>query len=156
MKRYRIIEILCLVIAIAFIAFTVISNGETNKTATEFTEILLPYFQDNTLVCRGIGNLRKAFGFDSDMFDSFSYYTSDDVMDVNEVLILILKDNSSSNKVCESIKEYVTERYNIFNGYAPDQALLLNQYILKSKGNAVIFIVNKNANEILDTFLKEF
>lgn len=153
MKKYRITEIICLASAVVFIWFSLVSLKGTDKNAEEIASALLPLMDDSTLTKRGVGALRKAFDFNTEAFCSFSYYSSDDVMDVNEILVLVLKDNSGTDEICEKLKRYAGERYAVYNGYAAMQAELLDNYVLKVKGNALLFCIGKEAGKALGSFV---
>ena len=72
-------------------------------------------------------------------------------MNVNELFVAIT-DGEVSDDILTSFEEYVNEKYVLYNGYAPEQASYLNDYVLDVRSGALIFCVGKNAEGILSLF----
>lgn len=151
MTKYRITEILCVVLAVVFIAFSVDTEKNTEKTAEQLVQPLIKLMEDNTLLSRDSAFIRERLKLDTEAFSSFSYYSSDDVMNVNELLIIVFE-NSVPEGISDGLSDYALDRYNLYNGYAPEAAQYLKDRVISVEGNAVIFCVGKNSSEILSAF----
>ncbi len=155
MYRYRFVEIICVLLALWFIVLSVSGKKELNMTASEIMEIVCKD-EISGLVSRDREFIRENLGFDPDVFSSFSYYSSDDVMNVNEVFIAVLDINGSGTAAVEAMEAYRLGRLNLFNGYAPEQAALIENRKHLFEGNVIIYIISENADEILSAFMKLF
>lgn len=151
--KYKLIELLCIVCTLLFIVFYVGADRGSKKTADEiysampnvssFTESL--ELQDNS-------DFKRTFGVSADEFESVVYYSSADVMNVNELLIIKFRDGASSEEIEGTIEKYVTENYEIFSGYAPEQGELLKNYVLEINSNTLFFFVGGESEAAQDAF----
>ena len=151
--KYKLIEILCVACAVVFIVFSVLSQSGSKKSAPEIYEEMCERsdFTDG-LSLRDNTDFKKAFSLSADDFESIVYYSSDDVMNVNELLIIKARDGSSIQDAAEKIKAHVSESYDIFSGYAPEQGELLKNYVLETNSNTLFFFVGGESEAAQDAF----
>lgn len=90
------------------------------------------------------------------MFESVAYYSSDDVMNVSELLVVKLGDNSPSSEFYEQLEEYTSSRYDIYAAYAPKQGNQLKNRILEKKGNVIFMYIGDDEQAALDAFNRSF
>lgn len=151
--KYRIIEIFCVIFAAAFIAYSVFSNTGSKKSAEEiYGKMAEDSRFSRGLILRDNSFFKKTFGVSADEFESFVYYSSDDVMDVNELLIVKFDKNRAAQELKEKIENYVSENIEIFEGYAPEQGELLKNYILETNANTLFFFVGGESEAAQDAF----
>lgn len=150
MTKYRVIEIVCVILTVFFIFSSVKKEELTSFTASEIAESVIGEMNNNTLVSRENEFIRDNLGVDIGLFSSVSYYSSDDVMDVSELFIGVL--TAEEDAVYESLRGYAQDRYNLFNGYAQKEAALLDSYILETVSGVVIFCVSENEDAVFDAF----
>ena len=154
MNKYRFVEILCVIFAVLFIAGSLRGDATLDMTAYEITENICSQLCTE-LSAGDRDSVRERLGFDPDSFSSFSYYSSDDIMNVREIFIGVSPENTDST-VSEAIRKYLDEKHKLFEGYAPEEAALLKNARIEEKGNVIIFIVAENADEIYSAFLELF
>ncbi len=152
MKKYFITEIICIVLTGIFILSSVSAKKTTNKTAEEITDELTVLFGDESLVARDSGFIRETFGIDTSAFLSVSYYSSDDIMNVNEIFVGVT-DAPLSAEVRSAFISYAEDKHSLFDGYAPEQAAYLDAYVLEENSGAVIFLVSEKADLIKTGFM---
>lgn len=150
MNKYRIVEFVCVILSLVFVFSSVKTETQTTKTAEELTEILISEMNSDSLLLREREFIRDRFGIDLSLFSSVIYYSSDDVMEVSELFIGVL--NGEESSVSDAFSKYVTDRFNLFNGYAPEQTVLLDDYILDISSGVLIFCVSENADAVLSAF----
>ena len=97
--------------------------------------------------------LLEEFSFDFDTIDSFSYYASDSIMIVDELLIIKLKQEIKPDECERIITERLEEKLNLFEGYAPNESALLENYVLKSKSGFVFYAVGEEAQAAVEKFM---
>ena len=155
MKKFKVrfFEILCLVFLAVFI-FNV-TQGETysTKTVADVESSVLEIFPTKDLKKIEKNKLKEEFSFDFDQIDSFSYYASDSIMVVNELLIIKLKPDVNSTDVERQILERLGKKQVLFEGYAPNESALLQNYVLKSASGFVFYAVGEQAQKSLEMFL---
>ena len=98
-------------------------------------------------------SLKRFYKLNANDYDGFILYTPQSTMDVNEVLIVKVKDKSQIESLEDSIDSRINYQLESFSGYGPEQCALVNDYELKTKGEFVIFAVSENANQIKEAFL---
>lgn len=151
--KYKLIEILCVACAVVFIVFSVLSQSGSKKSAPEiYKEMCEKTDFTDGLSLRDNTDFKKTFSLSADDFESVVYYSSDDVMNVNELLIIKARDGSSIQDATDKIKRHVSENYDIFSGYAPEQGELLKNYVLETNSNTLFFFVGGEREAAQDAF----
>ncbi len=155
MKKFKVrfFEILCIVFLVVFI-FNV-TQGETysTKTIDEVESSVLEVFPTEDLKKIKKNKTKEEFSFDFDQIDSFSYYASDSIMNVNELLIIKLKPDVNSFDTEQLISERLGKKQALFEGYAPEESALLQNYVLKSDSGFIFYAVGDGAQQSLERFL---
>lgn len=155
MKKFKVrfLEILCVVFLAVFI-FSV-TQGETysTKTVDEIESSVSEVFSTESLKKIKKNKLKEEFSFDFDQIDSFSYYASDSIMNVNELLIIKLKEDVKTDEAERLILDRVRKKQILFEGYAPNESALLQNYVLKSDSGFVFYAVGEQAQQSLERFL---
>lgn len=153
MTKYRIAEIVCVCLAVVFIVVSFPKEIKTDKTASDISSEILPMMKDETLIERDSSFVREKFGIDSSSYSSFTYYSSDDVMNVNELFIAVFSEKVPVS-FADGFKSYSEDRFNLYNGYVPEQARFLENCAILTEGNVFLFCVGENSVEI-SAFLAE-
>jgi len=152
MKKYIFVEIVCLILTAVFIVSSIDGDRKTLKTAKEITDDIVHLLEDDSLIEREKPLIKDTFDMDLSDFSSVSYYSSDDIMDVTEIFVGVLK-SDFKEETKNAFITYVENEYNLFNGYAPDQAAYIDAYILNESSGAVCFCVAENRDAIYEAFL---
>ena len=153
--KYKIAEIICVAAAALFIFFTLSLNAETDKTAEEIGSEITEQIDVSDLLERDSQFFKKTFDRTADEFDGIVYYSSDNVMNVSEMLVIRLKDSSDSD-ITDTLEKYINSRYDTYAAYAPDQGDMLKNRVLTKKGNVVFMYVGKNPDAASDAFNSSF
>lgn len=155
MTKFRIAEIVCVCLAVAFIIASLPREVRTEKAAADIVTEILPMMRDDTLVERDSAFVREKFGIDVSLCSSFSYYSADDVMNVNELFVAVF-DEKAPVGFADGFKAYSEDRFRLYDGYAPEQARFIESCEIISEGNVFLFCVGENSAEIqsvLDSFI---
>ena len=152
MNKHRVIEIICVVFLVCFIA--VISREETysNKTPGEIFDTVKVEMNMDDLGKVSKNEIKKDFGIDFQGIDSFIYYASDAIMNVDEIMIIKLKEGHKAEGILEKIEKRVNDKQVLFDGYAPEQSALLKNYVLTYKNGMIFYAVGDGADEALKAF----
>ena len=73
-------------------------------------------------------------------------------MEVEEILVVKLKDFSQSESVETAIEERLRRQLESFEGYGPEQCRLLNDHVLDIRGNYILYAVDEKAETVDQAF----
>ncbi len=152
MNMPRFMAILCAVLTMAFVFFVTRQAPVSDKTAEEIAAQLTESFDTEGLTLRSGGEFKKTFLLSAGDYDGVVYYSADSVMDVRELLLVRLKDESQSQELTEVLKKRIEDKIVLFNGYAPEEEALLGSYVLESSQGFVLFAVCSHPDKVLETF----
>lgn len=154
MKKYRIAEIICIVILVAFIGFLSKEETTSDKTAKEVAKAVFSAVDTSGLKKQSELQIKKELSLSVDSFDGMYFIKSDDIMDVREIIIIKLKDGASSDEAIQKIKKRLEDKQTLFEGYAPEQSAMLQNYVLKQKAGFVFYAVLTDKEAALSAFNK--
>lgn len=98
--------------------------------------------------------LRRLYGISQDDLEEFVLYIPKSNMDVEEVLILKVKDKEKIYDIEEKIEDRVERQIKNFDGYGREQVGLLNDYEIKIKDKYILFSVSDKSEDIKELFIK--
>lgn len=150
--KYKFLEFFCVAAAALFIFFSVTSERGSEKNIEMIGESICSSVDLKGLSKRDNLFFKKTFDHSSDEFEGLIYYSADDVMDVREMLVVKLKDGSDASAFVSELETYISDRYNIYAAYAPEQGEYLKQHILKTNGNMLFLYVGPDAAKAQDAF----
>ena len=154
MKKYRIAEIICSVLLVVFIGFLSKEETTSDKTAKEVAKAVFSAVDTSGLKKQSELQIKKELSLSVDSFDGMYFINSDDIMDVREIIIIKLKDGASSDEAIQKIKKRLEEKQTLFEGYAPEQSAMLQNYVLKQKAGFVFYAVLTDKEAALSAFNK--
>ena len=154
MRKYRIMEIICIVILVVFIG--VLSKEETvsDKTLKEVSAAVTATIDTKGLKKQKEMHIKKELSLTAESFDGIYYIKSEDIMDVREILIIKLKENQTSDEAIEKIEKRLKNKQTLFEGYAPEQSAMLKDYCLKQKAGFIFYAVHNDKETALSAFNK--
>lgn len=154
MNKHRFAEIICIVILVVFIG--ILSGEETasDKTAEEVGAAVSSQVNSEGLKQCSEIEIKKELSLSADSYDGIYYLKSDEIMDVREILVIKLTENQSPDEAIELIEKRVGEKQTLFEGYAPEQSAMLQNYVLKQKAGFIFYAVSEDAETALSVFNK--
>lgn len=154
MKKYRIAEIICIVILIVFIGFLSREETSSDKTVKEVAKAVISAVDTKGLKKQSELQIKKELSLSADSYDGIYFIKSEDVMDVREIIIIKLKDGASSDEATEKIRKRSEKKQNLFEGYAPQQSAMLQNHVLKQKAGFIFYAVLEDKDAALSAFNK--
>ncbi len=151
-NRQRMFEILCVVALAVFIALVSMDSFYSDKTADEVAESVTKSFDVSELKEIKINKTKEEFDIDFVGVDSFVYYASDSVMNVTELMIIKLEQDVKPDGIKEKINSRLSNKQNLFAGYAPEQSALLDSAVLTHDSGFIFYCVGEDAAEALASF----
>ena len=170
MTKYTPVKILIVALMIAFAIYTYDESGVSTKSFDEVSEVMIAAIDQVNLDAVGQAEdtasptqlvrtdaesgLKKYYGLSASDYEGVLYYMANDNMSADEILIIKLSDESQEDEVLEAINDRIDARTEVFRGYMPDEAALLDDSIVVTKSGFVFFAVSDKAEELLSTFEK--
>lgn len=148
-KLSEFVSVVCLV---AFIIFVSSEDKISEKNAAEIADSIVSAVSVEGLIQSDRNKFKKEFGFSDGDIESFVYYYSDSVMDVREILVVKLTENTRSDRLISTIESRLSDKKNLFESYAPQQSALLNAAILTSEGGFIFYAVGEQADVAFSQF----
>lgn len=152
MSIQRKFEILCVAALIVFIGFMSRETVYSDKTASEVAESVTQSYDVSELSSIKRNKIKEEFAIDFTQVESFEYYASDSIMNVDELMIIKLREEVKPDEIKAKIEKRVTDKQALFEGYAPEQSALLKEYILTDDKGFVFYAVGEDAQKALAAF----
>ena len=153
MNKHRVIEIICVVFLVCFIFIISADDTYSDKTVGEVVNAVSAEVNMEELSSFKKNKVKQEFGIDFSGIDSFAYYASDSVMNVDELLVIKLREGVKADDITGIIEARAKDKQVLFEGYAPEQSALLKNYVLSSKNGFVFYAVGEDATDALGIFL---
>lgn len=90
---------------------------------------------------------KKYYNQNAEDYDGVLIYSPNSNMDADEVLLVKTKSSEQAESLIEIIETRQQTKENTFEGYAPEQYALCQNYILDQQGSYILFVVSANAEE---------
>ena len=97
-------------------------------------------------------DLKKYYGLNANDYAGTMLYIPDDVMSVNEILVVKVKDKSQVEDVEKAVEERLSTQKKSFEGYGVKQTRLLHSAIDETRGYYILLAVSKDADRIEAAF----
>lgn len=142
-----------LMIIIALISSFVIGcTSEINKPISDIESNILSNCNLEAMQKGDGKSLRRFYGINPNDLEEFVIYTPKSNMDVDEMLLVKVKNLDQIESIEDSIDSRVNKQIENFNGYGAEQVALLENYEIKIKDKYVFYAVSNDAEKIKDTF----
>lgn len=154
MKKYRIAEIVCIVILLVFIGILSAEETASDKTVKEVAGAVIASVDTKGLKKQSELQIKKELSLSADSYDGIYFTKSEDVMDVREILIIKLREDQSADETIEKLKKRMNDKQTLFEGYAPEQSAMLQSYVLKQKAGFIFCCVLEENQTAVSAFNK--
>lgn len=141
MKAVKFKELLCVLVLIVFVVFLSRETVLSDKTAQEIFDSVSSFVDLTELSKCDKAKFKKETGFETGAFEDVLFYASDNIMQVREIIIVKLKNREQSQDLVTALEKRVSEKANLFEGYAPEQSAMLQSFVLEERGGFVFFAV---------------
>lgn len=150
MKKFLIL----IIFSFSFLLISCTKNVNINLSTLDskfHNDIIMDNFKSGSSK-----DLRRFFGITNADFEDFLFFKPAYTMDVNEILILKLKDKNDLNSIKDKIDERVQNQIETFGSYGPLQCAMLEDYIIKQKGDYLFYCVSTDSEKIYEIFKESF
>lgn len=141
MNKHRIFEIICVVLLICFIFFISREEPYSDKSVRDVVDAVSAEINVEELKSYNKNKIQEEFDIEFQDIDSYAYYASDSVMNVEELLVIKLKEGAKADNITEKIEQRVKDKQVLFEGYAPEQSAMLKNYVLIYQKGFIFYAV---------------
>ena len=150
---YTIIRILLVAgLIAAIVIFVFLRNSESLTPAQEVFDKVTATVNSEKMELSTDRYFKKYYGLNAADYDGVLYYAPVSNMDAEELLVVKLKSTDQAEALTEAILKRQAGKEQSFEGYAPEQYALAQDYILDVQGNYILFVIDPNAEEIDSAF----
>lgn len=139
-------------IILAIFTMSGCAKSYKNITTDEISNNILQ--KDENLQKSDKKMLKRLYGFNSDDYEEFSLCISKSTMEVNELLIIKVKDKNQIEAIECAMEQRVSNQLNNFGGYAPKQAKIIEDYELIARDKFVFLCIGENAENNKQIFIE--
>lgn len=154
MKYIGIVKYILLLILLAFIFFLQKGEGVSLAPMETVAGAVTKAVDMERLSLGDNRMLRRLYGIQAGDYENVVLYVSGSNMEVEEILIVKLRDLDQAETVKEAAEARVKKQLKSFEGYGPEQCSLLKSHVLDVRGNYILFLVNEKAAEAEKAFRK--
>ena len=149
----KFILIACL---LAFVFFTVASDPTSDASIDDVSQAVIEAMDDNTETMKEADGraFKRDFGLSANDYEGVVYYAPAANMEATEFLVVKLSDTSQQQELRDAVETRVSQQLNTFEGYAPEQAGLMQDAVVDVRGNYVLYAVGSNAQAARSAFAK--
>ena len=150
LDRINLLKYLMVVLLIIYVVFLVTREGD-NTVSVDTIE------KNITKAVKLEGttqDLKKYYSLNANDYEGISLYIPDDVMSVNEILVIKVKNESQIETVEKAVESRVNTQEKNFEGYGVEQTKLIHAAIIETRGRYVLLAVSKDADRIDVAFKK--
>ena len=154
MKYIGVVKYILLLILLVFV-ISLQSGGKTSSASMEaVSEAVTGAVDMDGLSAADNRMIKRLYGINANDYDGAALYVSGSNMEVEEILIVKLKDTAQSASVESAVQARVDRQLESFEGYGPEQCSLLEAHVLDIQGNYILFIVDADAAAADQAFRK--
>lgn len=150
----NVLKYAMVLVFIGYIVFLIQQEGGNSTPVKTIRKNIMAVTKETGMTKGTTQDLKKYYGLNADDFDGVMLYIPDDVMSVNEILVVKLKDKSQAEAVEKAAGNRLDTQKKSFEGYGVEQTKLINSAVMESRGYYVILAVSKDADKIYEAFQK--
>lgn len=139
---------------ILYIAVLVMQEGTKDVPVKTIKESIMKATTEDGMKKGTTQDLKRYYGLNANDYDGVMLYIPDDVMSVNEILVIKLKNKAQAEAVEEAANARLEQQRSSFEGYGAVQTRLINSAVLDSRGHYVFLVISENADQIYEAYKK--
>lgn len=153
-RMMTILKILMLCFLFGFLFYLNTRDNTKDISVSEIAKQLKEEESIANLVEGDANSLKRYYSLNANDYDGFALWTSENPMDVDEVIVIKAKSDEQMDDLEESIEDRIETQKQNFEGYGAEQTALLEESIVVTRGNYIFFAVSDNAASWESIFLE--
>lgn len=153
-RKMTVLKILMLCFLFGFLFYLNVRDNTKDISVSEIAKQLEKGKNVSNLVQGDANSLKRYYSLNANDYDGFALWTSENSMDVDEMIVVKAKNDDQVEDLEESMESRIKTQKKNFEGYGAEQTALLGESIVVTRGKYVFFAVSKNAASWESIFLK--
>ena len=146
----HIMKFVVFALIIGFVVLLMLFASGSNKPFEEVSKSVEDSLDTEALTAQDAAMFKRNFGLNAADYAGVLYYSSGASMSAEDVLLVKVNRDSQVQEVVDAIDERIQSRINDFEGYAPDEAKLLEDARQSVRGTYIFYAASPKADEYLD------
>ncbi|WP_041139230.1 DUF4358 domain-containing protein [Beduini massiliensis] len=147
MRKDRLFSLFLIAVAVVMLAYP-FRYKISLVTIDKIQPYLDDYIESENVFLASTRNVNQDYGLRSDDYDGILLYESKESTEVNEIMVVKVKNSAQREEVKKAMEKRIDKRIKIFEGYGPDQTALLKESRIRDKKGYVVLIISPNAETI--------
>lgn len=153
-RMMTILKILMLCFLFGFLFYLNTRDNTNDTSVSEIAEQLKKEENIGNLVEGDANSLKRYYSLNANDYDGFALWTSENPMDVDEIIVIKAKSDEQMDDLEDSIEKRIETQKQNFEGYGAEQTALLEESIVVIRGEYAFFAVSENAASWESIFLE--
>ena len=129
-------------------------SDSSDISLKQLKEVLLPLMEQQFMEAGNHAKFRQLYGLNANDYEEVLLYIPVSNMDVEELLIVKVKDSSQIKAIQSAIGERIAEQKTRFDGYGTNQMGLLEKAQQSVLGDYVLLVVSEQSSVVKEEFSK--
>lgn len=141
--RIRILEIVLLLLLGIYIGWIFHRQGSRDVEIKVIAQQMTKRCEFDGLTRGDANSLKKEFSLSSADYDGVFYLHSENLMNVQELLVVKVKDTGQLDDLEKRVNTHLENRKKSFRGYGTNQEALLERAVISTRGNYFFYAVSE-------------
>ncbi len=137
---------------LVYIVLLLIYASGSTKPFEEVAQAVEGRIDTEILVKQDAQALKRYYGLNGADYEGVLFYSAEFSISAEEVLLIEVRSEQQVQEVRDAIEERLESRKHTFEGYAPEQAQLIDQAQLQVRGRYVFLAVSAEAENYVSAF----
>ncbi len=137
-----------------FVVLMFLYNSGSDKSFAEVEASIVSQIDTTSLVWANGQTFKQDYGLNEADYEGVMLYVSASYLDAQELLLVEVKDEDQMLEVEDAIDKRIENRRNDFEGYLPEQVLLLDESIVTIRGNYIFLVISEDAEAYQQAFIQ--
>ena len=141
--RIRTLEIVLLILLGIYVGWILHRQGSRDVEIKVIAQQMTKQCEFDGLTRGDANSLKKEFSLNSADYDGVFYLYSENLMNVQELLVVKVKDTGQLDELEKRVNTHLENRKKSFRGYGTNQEILLEQAVISDRGNYFFYAVSE-------------
>ncbi len=139
---------------VVFVVLMFVFNTGSSKPFEEVESSIESQIDTSSLVKANDQTFKQDYGLNAADYEGVMLYVSSNYLEAQEILLVEVKNDDQLLEVEEAIDKRIENRRNDFEGYIPEQVLLLDDAIVTIRGNYIFLVISEDAEAYQQAFVQ--
>lgn len=132
------------------------TKSEANTSFKEISDSIIQEADLSDMQAGEGSNLQKLYEIDPDKLENYIIYTPSANIEAEELVLLQVKDVEDMKDIEDKIEKRIASKADSFQEYLPEEYYLVENCVLKTEGEYLLFLVASDADKVGELFEEFF